>query len=86
MKKLTRKSFISLIIALIIILSLFTSKSFAASYNSDYRYWNQKDSDDSWLKQNGCLVVAEAKLLYASGIERNTWFNPDVWYNWKNAC
>lgn len=68
------------------VLSLFMMKSFAASYSLDYRYWNQRDSDDEWLRWNGCLVVAEAKLLYATGIERNAWFNPDVWYNWKNAC
>ena len=64
---------------------IFTTKTFAASYSSDYRYWNQLDSDNDWIKSYGCLVTAEAKLLYASGVDRSQWLNPDTYYNWKNA-
>lgn len=54
----------------------------AATYNSDYRYWSQGSSDYIGMRKVGCLIVAQAKMLYEAGINRSSDFNPDWWYNW----
>lgn len=82
---------------MIVILVIFSylgifSTELNATYKSDYRYWNQKDTQDSIdsyrMGKYGCWVTAQAKLLYAMGIETNSDFNPDVYLDWerKNGC
>lgn len=55
----------------------------AASYTSDYRYWSQGASSNSLMQSYGCWVVAQAKLIYESGINTSNSFNPDVLMNWE---
>lgn len=54
----------------------------AASYSSDYRRWSQNKSAYAWMRSYGCRVVAEAKLIYETGINKSASFNPDVYYKW----
>lgn len=54
----------------------------AATYASDYRYWSQGGSDYYGMRQVGCLITAQAKLLYETNVIRDAGFNPDAWYNW----
>lgn len=56
-----------------------------ASYNSDYRYWSQGFSDYQGMRDVGCWIVAQAKLLYETGVDRSSGFNPDSYYNWQLA-
>jgi len=56
-----------------------------ASYNSDYRYWSQGFSDYQGMREVGCWIVAQAKLLYETGVDRSSGFNPDSYYNWQLA-
>ena len=55
----------------------------AASYSSDYRYWSQGASDVAKLRQYGCWVVAQAKMIYEANINREASFNPDTYYYWQ---
>ena len=75
------KSLRSLLI-LFIFVGMFSTKV-NATYDADYRYWDQWDTSYDF-QQWGCLIVAEAKLLYAAGIDTSSSFNPDKWYEWKN--
>ena len=54
-----------------------------ASYNSNWRYWNQCQSDDYYMRKWGCAVVAQAKLLYETGVDRSSTFNPDSFFVWE---
>ncbi len=56
--------------------------SLAASYSGDYRYWSQGGSDYQGMREVGCLITAQAKMLYESNVIRAEDFNPDAWYNW----
>ena len=54
----------------------------ASSYSSDYRNWSQGGSDYQGMREVGCLITAQAKMLYEANVIRESWFNPDSWYNW----
>lgn len=54
----------------------------AASYSGDFRYWSQGGSDYNGMREVGCLITAQAKLLYEANVNRSESFNPDAWYNW----
>lgn len=56
-----------------------------ALYAGDYRYWSQGQSDYSGMINAGCWIVAQAKLLYETGVDRGAAFNPDVLYKWELA-
>ena len=76
---------VSLVLSLAILFSITAGINFsaqAASYNSDYKRWSQGKSSYSWMKNYGCWVVAEAKLIYETGINKSSSFNPDVYYKW----
>ena len=57
----------------------------AAGYSQDYRYWSQGSSDYIPMRQVGCLITAQAKMLYEANVNRNADFNPDYWYRWLLA-
>ena len=57
----------------------------AAGYSQDYRYWSQGSSDYIPMRQVGCLITAQAKMLYEANVNRNADFNPDYWYRWGNC-
>lgn len=61
------------------------STSLAASYSEDYRFWSQGGSDYTGMREVGCLITAQAKMLYESNVIRDGSFNPDAWYNWLLA-
>ena len=65
---------------------IFASTTFANSYPSNYREWNQNQSDYQEMIDAGCFVTAQAKLIYASGIDQSTYLNPDTYFNWEKAC
>lgn len=52
-----------------------------STYQSDYRNWNQGTSRYSDMRKYGCLVTAQAKMLYEIGVNRGE-LNPDTWYNY----
>ena len=57
----------------------------AASFGGDYRYWSQGGSDYRGMREVGCLITAQAKMLYEANVNRDASFNPDAWYNWLLA-
>lgn len=70
------------VILLMLCVTLSSKNVMAASYSKDYRLWSQGGSDYSGMRQVGCLITAQAKLLYEANVNRSASFNPDVWYNW----
>lgn len=60
----------------------------AASYSSNYQEWSQGASDDSGMREVGCWIVAQAKLLYEANVDRSASFNPDTYFRWQvnNGC
>ena len=56
-----------------------------ASYNSNWRFWNQGQSDYANMRAYGCWVTAQAKLLYETGVDRSASFNPDTYMIWQKA-
>lgn len=83
------KSIFSVVLAIIMLFTVipFTgvvkvkaSKNFTAKYGSDYRRWNQGASAYSEMREVGCLITAQAKMLYEANINRG--INPDSWYEW----
>ncbi len=54
----------------------------ASSFASDYRHWSQGGSDYPGMREVGCLITAQAKLLYETNVIRDGGFNPDRWYEW----
>ena len=56
---------------------------YAASYSSDYRYWSQGGSDYQGMREVGCWIVAQSKLLYEANVDRGASFNPDSYYLWQ---
>lgn len=80
------KKLLSVVLALLIIFSMFSFISLkvaASSYSSDYRNWSQGASDNSTMRGYGCWVVAQAKLIYETGVNRNNNFNPDTYLLWQ---
>ena len=55
----------------------------AAAYGNNYKYWSQGGSDYSIMRDYGCWIVAQSKLLYETGIERSASFNPDSYFLWE---
>ena len=71
-----------------LVMSLIISMAVYAGYSNDYRYWSQSDTgytNTSYyaMKDFGCFVVAQAKLIYASGVDTSSSFNPDRYYEWE---
>lgn len=61
------------------------AKNFTATFNGDYRKWNQGDSAYSEMRLYGCFITAQAKMLYEADVNRGG-MNPDTWYqNCKSA-
>lgn len=77
------KNLLALGLSLAIIFCTLPLTVSASSYSSDYRYWSQGASDTANMRSYGCWVVAQAKLLYETGIEQSSSFNPDVYMNWQ---
>lgn len=68
--------------ALLLFFLMFSGESVkASSFGSDYRYWSQGGSDYSGMREVGCLITAQAKMLYEANVNRDASFNPDAWYN-----
>lgn len=81
MQKLWFSKYFTILIMLVSL--IFTSQSvLAASYAGDYRYWSQGGSDYIGMREVGCLITAQAKMLYEANVNRTASFNPDNWYNW----
>lgn len=83
MKK--QKKFISVVLSVILIFSVIAVSPVsvnAATYAGDYRYWSQGSSDYIPMREVGCLITAQAKMLYEADVNRSSSFNPDWWYNW----
>lgn len=70
---------------LMLSLELTSQPVLAASYAGDYRYWSQGGSDYVGMRDVGCLITAQAKMLYEANVNRSASFNPDTWYNWLLA-
>lgn len=66
-------------------LTLGASSVKASSYGGDYRFWSQGGSDYQGMREVGCLITAQAKMLYEANVIRDASFNPDAWYNWLVA-
>lgn len=54
-----------------------------ASYNGNWRCWNQGQSDYADMRSWGCWVTAQAKLIYETGVDRSASFNPDTYMIWQ---
>lgn len=74
---------LSFVLCIILCVSFFTFSVSAANYSSDYRYWSQGASSNSKMDKYGCWVVAQAKLIYESGVDRSSGFNPDTYMTWE---
>ncbi len=59
-----------------------TTKTNSSNYSSDYRRWSQNKSSYSWMRSYGCGIVAYSKLIYETGINKSSSFNPDVYYKY----
>ena len=82
------KRVLSILLSLTLILGCMTVISLpanAANWSSDYRYWSQGASDDYLMRSYGCWVVAQARMIYETGINRASSFNPDVYKDWEYA-
>ena len=62
-----------------------TTNVFAASWNANYKYWSQNQSDYAGVRDCGCWIVAMARMLYETGIETSSSFNPDRFAEWEVA-
>ena len=71
--------------AVLLCLAFGTAKAQAASFGGDFRYWSQGGSDYYGMRQVGCLITAQAKMLYEANVNREPSFNPDAWYQWLLA-
>lgn len=83
-----KKRLMSLFTSLFMLLGIFLAipldiDAKAASYSQDYRYWSQGGSDDQGMREVGCWIVAQAKMLYEANINRDSSFNPDVYFQWQ---
>ena len=57
----------------------------AHSYSGNYQKWSQGGSDDAGMREYGCWVVAQAKLLYETNVDRSASFHPDSYFNWQRS-
>lgn len=60
------------------------AKNFTATFNGDYRKWNQGDSAYSEMRLYGCFITAQAKMLYEADVNRGG-MNPDTWYQYQRS-
>lgn len=82
--KITKRLFPLFLSAVLLFASIpFSVANAAAVYSSDYRYWSQGASDIENMRKYGCWIVAQAKLLYETNVNREASFNPDVYYYWQ---
>ena len=56
--------------------------SVGAYYSADWRTWSQGASDNYQMRQSGCWVTAQAKMLKDLGIAPDG-FDPDDYMNWE---
>lgn len=88
MKKKLSTRILSVFLAMLMVVSILptgmitaTAAGWDGNWPSDYRYWGQYTSADRQMNYYGCWVTADAKMIYESGIKRNS-FNPDVLKDW----
>jgi hypothetical protein len=70
------------------------TSSETSCYSADWRYWsqgasrytNKNGSNSSGMRNAGCRVVSQAKLLVEAGIAPSDAdvFNPDIFFEWGN--
>lgn len=77
---------LSLLLSLVIMFSAFPlCPVFGAGlYSSDYHYWSQGASELEKMRKYGCWIVAQAKLLYETNVDRGQDFDPDSYYYWQS--
>lgn len=88
MRNIIIKRFASMLICIVLLVGSFSSiliNASAQGYDSDYRKWSQAATSYPKLKYGGCWVVAQAKLIYETGINNSMDFNPDEYYKWQLA-
>lgn len=78
-----KRIFLILLTAVILITGLPPVTAEASWYSGDYRYWSQGGSDYGVMRSYGCWIVAQAKLLYETNVERSSSFNPDSYFLWQ---
>lgn len=55
----------------------------SSNYSMNFREWSQGQSDYQQMVEGGCWIVAQAKLLYETGVDRSDSFNPDSYMLWQ---
>ena len=86
-----KKRLLSTLLALCLVLGLLPGTARAQTneygYDEDWRYWSQGGSAiGGKMKEAGCYVVPQAKLLVESGIVQSDGkFDPDVYANWAHS-
>jgi Bacterial surface proteins containing Ig-like domains len=60
------------------------TSSVDSAYTTDWRYWSAGASKYSEVRNSGCRIVAQSKLLIEAGVITATvdGFNPDIYYEW----
>ena len=81
MKKFIKKGMVLIVIGIVL---LATSKNAHAGawYSSNYRDWSQYQSNYQSMREVGCNIVANAKMIYDTGVDRSPEFNPDKLLEW----
>lgn len=89
------KMVLMFVFALMIVMPAMTLKVTAANgvkdqpayYSSDYRKWDQLSSAYPEMREVGCLITAQSKMLFEAGVSKDL-MNPDYWYEWlwNNDC
>lgn len=88
MKKNFGKKLFSLFFAVLMVVSVIplgTITASAANWSSDYTYWSQGASDNAKMRAYGCWVVSMSKMIYETGINRASDFNPDKFLSWEQS-
>lgn len=57
------------------------------NYSNHWEYWSQGASKYSGMREYGCRVVAQSKLLVECGAASSniSTFNPDIYFEWANT-
>ena len=88
------KKIVSLIIATVLLLSVFVIAPISASASEDYRAWAQNDSRWAGIRlgssgvtigSHGCLVSSVTKLIIQAGFRSPDSFNIGTFGNWLNS-
>lgn len=90
MKKKISTRVVSVMLTLLMVVSIIPMGTIGASagngvWASNYKYWGQYSSADHQMDYWGCWVTADAKLIYETGINRSSSFNPDVLKDWYKS-